>query len=520
MYCYLHLKYWLWNSFRVLFCLVLLVNFSCKPQQKEKLSFQNGTRSGLDSIIGNIYNNFPLPGIAVVVVKSDTVYFKTIGYSNLSNKTPFTDSTIFFMGNLSEPMVAMAIGRMVHLKKLSLEDPVVKHLPYFKLGGEYKDILVSHLLTHTSGIPIHDAVWDMPSIADDALESTTRSIQMQEPKFVPPGSRVNRNAYNYDILADLVSKASHSSFEAAMKDFVFKPLKMSSSSFFKNDIPEEKLASPYIINDWLNYTMSGTELYPYNREHAGSIGFHTTVKDASTWIHTLLNPGEYTSFIDKDVAKQLLTPFKKTNLNNAYIGYGWEIEEVNKQLTLKKRHQLGDFSGEILLIPGTKTGILVVANIAGDFNPSTMIGQISSFLSSGKISPSKRPIFLPLGKLYYRTNNLDSVFLSYSQLKEKQPNDYDYTDASLGQLGVNLLYRLNRPSEAVRFFEFCTREHPNSAVTWLNLAEAHLLNKEFKQAEENLSKAKALSGNSEDILSRLEYIETTINMIKENETKK
>jgi hypothetical protein len=39
-------------------------------------------------------------------------------------------------------------------KRIDLNDPVIKYLPYFKLKDErYKNITILHLLSHTSGLP-------------------------------------------------------------------------------------------------------------------------------------------------------------------------------------------------------------------------------------------------------------------------------------------------------------------------------------------------------------------------------
>src|SRR6478672_3895241 len=61
-------------------------------------------------------------------------------------------NAVFLLASISKPMTATAVMLLSDRKQLSIEDPVRKYIPEFK-GGEKDQILIRHLLTHSSGLP-------------------------------------------------------------------------------------------------------------------------------------------------------------------------------------------------------------------------------------------------------------------------------------------------------------------------------------------------------------------------------
>lgn len=351
--------------------LFALTACSCGHGARGPVPFPRKAVVELDAYVSGVRHRPGRSGIAVVVIKGDAVYYRTTGNRRCRSDEPFTDSTVFFTGNLSEPLLATAMLKLAGEGKVNLDSPVVDYLSYFKMAGaSYRDITIRHLLTHSSGVPKHSADWDIPNVADNSLELTTHSISLQEPKFMPAGSRIVRSPYNYDILADLIAKVSRTSFEDAVSRLVFQPLGMRSSTFLKSEIPEGRLVYP-----------CGVELYPYNREHAGSIGFHTTVTDMARWMYMLLHNGSTGTarYLGEKWGRELVRPQLGTG-DETYIGLGWEIKRTKGALTLSKSHQMGGFSEALMLEPGQSIGVLVVGNTGEDLNAGAVAEQLMAWL--------------------------------------------------------------------------------------------------------------------------------------------
>jgi CubicO group peptidase (beta-lactamase class C family) len=490
--------------------------YSCTPSvpPKAPVVFTAAKTQQLENLIHSIKNEFQIPGIAVAIVCNDSVYYTASGISNATNE-PFTVNTPFLAGSVSEPMLATAILKLADDGKLDLDEPLSTYLSYFKMGGNlYKSIAIKHLLTHTSGIPHYNIMWDTPNNDANAPEITTRSIAGQLPDFAP-GSRVKRSPYNYDILADVISKVTGKPFEEYLKSVVFKGLNMTSSGFIK----PATTAMPFSINNWLSYTVKQDTLYPYNRENGGSGGFHTTAKDMAGWMFNILHHGtaNQPQFADNKMYDEILSPQFKTGKTSA-VGFGWEIINDKEQEIYMKGSQYGGFSNQVILIPGRKIGVAVTSNIAGDFNPAQLSRAIALWLSGKPLAEPKIPVSIAMSKELARTGNIQDAFKLYAILKQTQAWKYDVSAVALSQFGTNLLHRVNEKSKALQAMQFCVEQYPSSAYAYLTLAEGYVFAKDIKHTRMAIDQARKLSDDSGIKASYLNYLLNSLEILEEKKS--
>ena len=89
-----------------------------------------------------------------------------------------TAETLFHLASVVKTMTSTAIMQLREAGKLELDDPIVKHLPYFRVDDPRSDqITIRHCLCHTSGIGHpEDYSWDNPEFDDEALERHVRGL--------------------------------------------------------------------------------------------------------------------------------------------------------------------------------------------------------------------------------------------------------------------------------------------------------------------------------------------------------
>jgi CubicO group peptidase (beta-lactamase class C family) len=495
--------------------MISLVLFTACSERKENADrmFSKSVTAAVDQFISDTHATYPLPGIGVGIVHNHGEY---VHYEGTANSTSsFSDTTVFFSGSISELLVATTVLRLADTGKISLDDPIVKHLPYFKLVGEsYRSITIRHMLTHASGIPHHGVIYDPPSYDDYALEATTRSIEHQEAAF-KAGSQIKRSPYNYDILADVVAKVSGEKFETYARTNVLLPLGMKHSTFSFFDIPSKALARPHHVSDWLAYQVKESVVYPYSREHAGSRGFHTTLRDINQWMAVMLNRGKLSDgeFLSEEMVAEFMKRCYRTGTKN-FTGIGWDIEESFGTTVYRKGDNEYGFSASLMLMPDLHVGMLTVSNISGDFNPEFVNQEIARMVTGAKLGRVKIPASIVFSRKLAATNSLDSAIAFYNHAKD-HPEIYDVSEEELSQPGVNLLYRLNRQADAIRVFEFCLENYPKSPTAYLNLAEAHLLQQDLPMAIAALEKAKQLNPESPDARARIAFVEERLKVSEE-----
>src|SRR5690606_31126732 len=109
-----------------------------------------------DSYVKQAVKDWEVPGMSVVVIKNDSVVFiKGYGVREIGKKEPVDENTLFSIASTSKAFIAAAIGILADEGKLKWNDPVVKHLPEFRLKDAEmsRHITVRDLLTHRAGLP-------------------------------------------------------------------------------------------------------------------------------------------------------------------------------------------------------------------------------------------------------------------------------------------------------------------------------------------------------------------------------
>ena len=112
--------------------------------------------AGLSDNIRSAMADWDLPGLAVAVVHVDEVIFaEGFGVKELGREDPVDAHTLFQIGSVSKSFGAAAIGALVDDGLVQWDDPVVEHLPWFRVKdpGITHEMTIRDLLSHQSGIP-------------------------------------------------------------------------------------------------------------------------------------------------------------------------------------------------------------------------------------------------------------------------------------------------------------------------------------------------------------------------------
>ena len=133
---------------------------------------------------------------------------------------------------MTKSFTAMAILKLRDEGKLSLDDPVAKHIPELaKLTYPTSDspvLTIRHLLTHSEGFP-EDNPWGDRQLAqsDETLRSWLRD---GIPFSTSPGTAFQYSNYGFAILGQIVAKASRQPYADYVRDNILRPLGMNSST--------------------------------------------------------------------------------------------------------------------------------------------------------------------------------------------------------------------------------------------------------------------------------------------------
>lgn len=166
-----------------------------------------------------------IPGLAVAIVAGDaTVYEAYRGLADVAAKRPMASTTPFELASNADAFTAVAVLQLEEEHRLSLADPVSKHLPWFWVEheGERRPVTLEQLLHHTSGLPERPTA-PRPAASNDALEAAVRALVGARLRS-PPGRAFAHAQVNYDVLALVVQIASGRPYASYLQEQVLAPL--------------------------------------------------------------------------------------------------------------------------------------------------------------------------------------------------------------------------------------------------------------------------------------------------------
>jgi D-alanyl-D-alanine carboxypeptidase len=315
-----------------------------------------------------------LPGIAVGVVSDqELVWSKGFGFADIKAKLPMTATTKFRMASNSKLFTAIAIMQLREEGKISLDDPVVKYLPWFKAkpaGDDDGPITIEQLLSHSSGLQ-REAGDHWSSYKFPTADELQRLYADRQAAFAP-SVRWKYSNLAYAIAGLVVENVSGEKWADYVEHNIFKPLEMNASSVDKN---LSGLAVPYGRR-----MPDGTrEVLPFvdARGMAAATGVTSDVEDMAKFISAQFRRGPRggAQIVSSGSWREMLRVRSVEENWSAGTGLGFDVKRV------KDRTYIGHGGGypgnttQTLIQLDDKVGVIVLTN-TNDSNP----GDIAQLL--------------------------------------------------------------------------------------------------------------------------------------------
>jgi CubicO group peptidase (beta-lactamase class C family) len=337
-----------------------------------------------------------IPAMAVGIVDRNGIqHLKAWGEQQPGGGAIQTQSP-FLLCSLTKSFTGLAITQLEEAGKLSSSDPVVDHLPWFRLKNTpYSDqITIAHLLAHESGIPrISSYKTNQPEMT---LENKVRRLQEIEGT-----KQFGQFAYandNYVTLGLIVEKASGQSFEEYLQSHILNPLQMEHTYFAQSKAKRDQMAH-------------GTHLYfgkafstglEYNRANLPNGGILSSAEDMCHYLMAHLNEGQYQG--DSIASKEYMRSLLDLGPEGGYHR-GWFAGMTQGEYSLVHSGRRADFSTRMGIFPETGLGWVVLMNQSSAF----LNGQITQI-------PDKAVAILRGDEVAMPRQNLNRAYLIFMAL--------------------------------------------------------------------------------------------------------
>jgi CubicO group peptidase (beta-lactamase class C family) len=349
----------------------------------------------IDALVGAQPANGVTPGIAVAIAKNgQTIYENSAGVRDVSSNAPMLITTPQSIGSTTKQFTAAAILLLQQEKKLSIDDKLSKYVPEYVHGDK---ITLRQMLNMVSGISDDD-----PAIYGDHLtQPITRQKMFANLNKLAlmwkPGTHMLYCNTNYNLLGLIVERVSGQSYLGFLRERIFSPLGMSSTSTI--DQPPAGMASGYHHDKPGQPFTTRPELHPDFSFGTGNLV--STTQDLLKWDAALLGKkvldesslrtmftvpgdGKITTVLETD--KRFPVMLHLNDGKPTVYAMGWMLP--NPHTKWHGGHTFLFESTNVLFSDGYSIAIIGNVRDAGGFEPENLAVEIHNLLNPEfKISP-------------------------------------------------------------------------------------------------------------------------------------
>ena len=364
---------------------------TANPRARASAGTHKNPLAGLDAYVERAMKEWNVPGLAIAVVKDDSViYSRGFGLREVGKPDRVDSHTLFAIGSNTKAFTSAAIAIMVDRKKMRWDDKVTTYLPDFQLYDPWvtREITISDVLSHRSGLGRRgDMLWYGSSYGRDEI--------LRRVRFLKPNSSF-RSQFGYQNMmflaaGEALARAAGKSWDELIVSEIFRPLGMNESNTSTDSLRgKADVATPHSIDGSAAVPISWRNID--NVAPAGSI--NSSVADMARWIRMQLDTG---SFAGKKIVSarslgvtrspQTIVASPRDTLfpSNHFSLYamGWGLQDYLGREVMGHTGGIDGMLSEVRLVPEEKLGLVILTNADGhDITPAISYRILDAYLGA------------------------------------------------------------------------------------------------------------------------------------------
>ncbi|HEX5632887.1 MAG TPA: serine hydrolase, partial [Gemmatimonadales bacterium] len=350
--------------------LALVVAASPLPAQRRKDPWP-----AFDAVVQRGMKDWGIPGLAVAVVRNDSVLFlRGYGVRRLGDTARVDPATRFGIMSTTKAMTTLAVAMLVDEGKLRWDDPVTKWLPGFATASPLltREMRVVDLLTHNSGLPGADLLWVRGDLSEGDILARLSAL---EPVYPLRGGFAYQNTL-YGAAGAVVARASGMPWDQFVRTRILEPLGMTRSHPLLADVVaagDPNVSAPhYRIRDTVRVIAEESV------DVVGAAGAAwSTAADMATWARFLLDSARVNGrrLVSDSSFRRLFAPhaiippgefYPTATLTKPHwttYGLGWFQQDYRGEMVQMHTGSLDGRTAIIGLIPERRMGVVVLGNL-------------------------------------------------------------------------------------------------------------------------------------------------------------
>jgi len=341
--------------------------------------------AGIDAYVERSMRDWEVPGLAMAVVRNDSVVLlRGYGVREMGRPEPVDSATMFAVASTTKAFTAALVGMLVDEGKVKWDDPATRYLPGFQLHDPYatRELTVRDLLTHRSGLARGDLLWyASPYDAEEVL----RRVRFLRPTWSLRSSYGYQNIM-YIAAGRVIARVEGKPWDAVLRERLLLPLGMTGTNtrtaLLKGHpnvaTPHERLEGRVRTIRWLSFD---------NVEAAGAM--NSSAAEMARWVRfqldsarvggrRLLKPATFVeshtpqTIIRRDSAERRMNPFTH------YLSYGlgWFLEDYRGREVVRHGGNLDGMTALVAMMPEERLGLVILSNLDSSGLPSALMRKV------------------------------------------------------------------------------------------------------------------------------------------------
>jgi CubicO group peptidase (beta-lactamase class C family) len=356
------------------------------PSTSRTREARAGALATLDRFIAGYREAMNAPGLALALADRDgPIRVCAYGYTHLQARIPVSTSDLFEIGSISKSFVALTLLQLRDEGKLDLQAPIRHYLPWLAAQTDYGEILVHHLLTHSSGMPEDEPVFP-------------REPERRPRQAYAPGSQFHYSNWGFGVLGYLIESLDGRPWPMAVTARILEPLGMRNTVPAITSASRGRIAQSYTpLHDDRPYPRHGPLAVAGNlefEEASGSIA--SDPADMAAYMCMILNGGAHRG--GRIVSAEGFTLFSTPYIAapefgpTASYGYGIAVDELDGHRRLRHTGGMVSFMSAIHLDLDAGFGAFASINAQLGYRPNPVAQLALRLLRSTQDSSPAPPM--------------------------------------------------------------------------------------------------------------------------------
>ena len=323
-------------------------------------------KAKIDSTYTSLLKKNKVTGTSIAIVDNGEIVYATgYGFSDLENEKKADANTIYGIGSITKAFTALSVMQLQEQEKLKVTNSIKDYLVDLDIENPFNDgnqIYINDILSHTSGLPsdvINGFFVDNPPSISWAIKELNKQRMISPRQYTWAYSNVG-----YGLLGELISRVSGVTYGDYLKQNIFTPLNMTSSSIGYE-----------LSNTSKTYDGKKQTKEPSIRDEAAGF-MSSNVIDMSNFITMLISDGSFNT--KQIITANSLAEMEKDQLTNVLLAspfaYGYALDPDSIKIkNIKKNDSTvvslighgGDthaFHADFGYLPELKVGAVILTN--------------------------------------------------------------------------------------------------------------------------------------------------------------